>query len=147
MNNYLLRYFGFSRTSKSLNEIAQPFYNLAHQMDSLLPDSSEKTTLLRKLLESQDAGFRAALDKEESSEPPSFQAGKAWSDIAASAYKAYAASTGGKNFQGNPMPVWHDLPAPIRVAWEAAARQVGECVNNHDMKIPDESHWSGWLPP
>jgi hypothetical protein len=32
-------------------------------------------------------------------------------------YYAYASVTAGKNFQGNPMPEWQDLPAKIREAW------------------------------
>ena len=58
--------------------------------------------------------------------------GMAWEDIAQSAYRAYAASTGNKNFRGDPMPEWPDLPQSIRVAWEAAARKVGDCL---------------WMPP
>lgn len=71
--------------------------------------------------------------------------GMAWSDIAASAYKAYAASTGNKNYQGLPMPAFEDLPVAIRTAWEAAARQVGECVL---YNFPGhEQRWEGWVPP
>lgn len=69
----------------------------------------------------------------------------AWSDIAESAYKAYAASTGNKNFQGNPMPEWSALPDTIRNAWEAAARQAGYCIENKSAL--GESGWSGWVSP
>jgi hypothetical protein len=70
--------------------------------------------------------------------------GMAWGDIAASAYRAYAASTGNKNFRGDPMPTFDDLPQPIKVAWEAAVRQAGSCI---DAGRPlDESRWAGWLP-
>jgi hypothetical protein len=72
----------------------------------------------------------------------------AWSGIAASAYRAYAASTGNKNFRGEQMPAFNDLPQPIQVAWEVAVRQVGNCL---EVKMggdpPDEQHWNGWLPP
>lgn len=75
-------------------------------------------------------------------------AGMAWRDIAASAYKAYAASTGNKNYQGLPMPAWKDLTPAIQTAWEAAARQVGECVTViGDTLPPDEQNWAGWIPP
>jgi hypothetical protein len=37
------------------------------------------------------------------------------------AYSAYGKATGGKNFRGEPMPAWSDLPAPIRAAWQDAA--------------------------
>lgn len=34
-----------------------------------------------------------------------------WVNIAAFGYEAYAESLGNKNFQGNPMSKWDDLPA------------------------------------
>lgn len=75
-------------------------------------------------------------------------AGMAWRDIAVSAYRAYAASTGNKNYQGLPMPDWEDLTQPIQIAWEAAARQVGECTTiTGDAVPPDEQTWAGWIPP
>jgi hypothetical protein len=40
------------------------------------------------------------------------------------AYTAYGRVTGFKNFQGNPMPVFDDLPERIREAWVAAAGVV-----------------------
>ena len=74
--------------------------------------------------------------------------GVSWEEIAASAYRAYAASTGGKNFRGEMMPAWAALPEPIRVAWEAATRQVGACVQcKIGQSPPDEQRWFGWLPP
>lgn len=72
----------------------------------------------------------------------------AWRDIAASAYRAYAASTGNKNFRGDPMPEFDALPSPIRVAWEVAVRQAGACLRVVGPgQAPDEAHWAGWLPP
>lgn len=74
--------------------------------------------------------------------------GMAWADIAASAYRAYAASTGNKNFRGDPMPAFADLPQPIRVAWEAAVRQAVACTDHPFGDAgPDPSRWAGWLPP
>lgn len=76
------------------------------------------------------------------------QAGMAWSDIAASAYRAYAASTGNKNFRGDPMPAFNDLPQPIKTAWEASVRQVGNCLNSSFPNPEDaEQGWNGWTPP
>ena len=79
---------------------------------------------------------------------PASPCGMAWEEVAAHAYLAYAASTGNKNFRGDPMPAFGDLPQPIRTAWEAASRHVGECLA---VRIggtpPDERHWAGWLPP
>lgn len=75
-------------------------------------------------------------------------AGMAWRDIAASAYRAYGASTNNKNYQGLPMPKWEELTREIQTAWEAAARQVGECVNaTGNISPPDEQTWQGWIPP
>jgi hypothetical protein len=36
-------------------------------------------------------------------------------------YNVYGESVGFKNFQGNPMPKWEDLPLPIKIAWQAVA--------------------------
>jgi hypothetical protein len=74
-----------------------------------------------------------------------YEAGMSYRDIAASAYRAYAASTGNKNYQGNPMPAFDDLPQPIQTAWEAAIRQAENCfLNKHPG---DEQTWQGWVPP
>ncbi len=72
-----------------------------------------------------------------------------WSEIAESAYRAYAASTGNKNFRGDLMPAFEDLPQPIRTAWEAAVRQVVDClrVTTFGTAMPDHSRWAGWVPP
>jgi hypothetical protein len=75
------------------------------------------------------------------------ESGMSWSNVAASAYRAYAASTGNKNFRGEPMPEFSQLPQAIKVAWEAAVRQVGDCLRSKVTQAPDESHWAGWLPP
>lgn len=75
-------------------------------------------------------------------------AGMPWSEIAASAYRAYAASTGNKNFRGEPMPTFDALPQPIRTAWEAAVRQADRCRDVLARgSAPDESRWAGWVPP
>jgi len=75
------------------------------------------------------------------------QAGNAWSDIAASAYRAYAASTGNKNFRGEPMPEFADLPQPIKTAWQAAVRHAVDCARCPAGEFPDEQQWAGWTPP
>lgn len=75
------------------------------------------------------------------------QAGMAFRDIAASAYRAYAASTGNKNFRGEPMPQWESLPRQIQIAWEAAARQVERCFYAPDYAVANEQVWATWLPP
>lgn len=45
---------------------------------------------------------------------------------AQNAYHAYGDSTGWKNFLGNPMPAWEDLPATIQQAWRDATKSVVE---------------------
>jgi hypothetical protein len=70
--------------------------------------------------------------------------GPAYADIAASAYRAYAASTGNKNYQGNPMPTWDQLSQAIQTAWEAAIRQA---LNLNDGAATHPSIWAGWVPP
>lgn len=42
--------------------------------------------------------------------------------MAAELYRAYGADSGWRNFQGNPMPEWLELPTAIRDHWVAAAR-------------------------
>lgn len=40
---------------------------------------------------------------------------------AADLYHVYGHVTDFKNFQGNPMPAWDDLPSKIKEAWQAVA--------------------------
>lgn len=69
--------------------------------------------------------------------------GMAWSDIAASAYRAYAASMG-----TTMMPQWEHLPKITHIAWEAAVRQAGECIGLlGNTRPPDEQRFQGWVPP
>lgn len=70
--------------------------------------------------------------------------GLAWSEIAASAYAAYGHSTGNKNFRGDPMPRWDQLPVPIRTAWEAAVRHASDVSVN---PASDPEMWAGWVSP
>jgi hypothetical protein len=44
--------------------------------------------------------------------------------LAEVAYQAYGSATDFKNYQGNPMPAWADLPDTIRHAWTVAADAV-----------------------
>jgi hypothetical protein len=52
-----------------------------------------------------------------------------WKKYAESAYNAYGRFTDFKNFQGNPMPKWEDLPERIQGAWVAAVQQVFKDLN------------------
>lgn len=75
--------------------------------------------------------------------------GNSYEAFAISAYKAYSASAGNKNFRGEPMPEFDVLPQPIKTAWEAAVRQVIDAWESEGefTKFPDETRWEGWLPP
>lgn len=44
------------------------------------------------------------------------------------AYRAYGETTDFKNFRGEPMPEWGDLPDRIQQAWIAAAVAVKEAT-------------------
>ncbi|HEX7088751.1 MAG TPA: hypothetical protein VF192_01375 [Longimicrobiales bacterium] len=60
----LLRYFRFDHLPEHLQEVSRPFHDLAHRIwndPDLRHDEAERTTALRKLLESKDAAVRAAL--------------------------------------------------------------------------------------
>ena len=43
-----------------------------------------------------------------------------WRDVAEQAYHAYGDTVGWKNFAGQQMPAFTDLPETIQRAWEAA---------------------------
>jgi hypothetical protein len=76
--------------------------------------------------------------------------GNSYEDVACSAYKAYSASTGNKNFRRDSMPEWDALPQSIKTAWEAATRQVIDIWDGNGLEaknFPDEQKWSGWVPP
>jgi hypothetical protein len=59
--NALLRYFEYSHLPQKLQEISKPICELALKMDEVLPEGSEKTAGLRKLLEAKDCFVRANL--------------------------------------------------------------------------------------
>lgn len=75
-----------------------------------------------------------------------------WREVAKLAYQAYAANTGGKNYQGNPMPEFDALPEAIKTAWEAAIRHSArvvlaaspELTEEDRRRIIDPSIWAGW---
>jgi hypothetical protein len=47
-----------------------------------------------------------------------------WQAIAEKAYEAYGNTVGWKNFAGQAMPPFKDLPPTIQTAWEAACRAI-----------------------
>lgn len=58
----ILRYFEYAHLPTHLQQVSWPYRTLAHQVLMQLPRSAERSTALRKLLESKDAAVRAALD-------------------------------------------------------------------------------------
>lgn len=62
MSAPILRYFAYEHLTRPLRDVSKRFADLATELDASLPDGAEKSTALRKLLESKDAAVRAALD-------------------------------------------------------------------------------------
>lgn len=58
----ILKYFKYEHLPLDLQDVSEPFCNLANSMASRLPPSAELTAGLRKLLEAKDCIVRAALD-------------------------------------------------------------------------------------
>lgn len=61
--NVTLKYFDYSHLPEKLQAVSKPLHDLAHQMEIELPDCSEKSAGMRKLLEAKDCFVRAALEK------------------------------------------------------------------------------------
>jgi len=62
MNN-LRQFFTYQHLPAHLQEVSQPFCELADRIEANLPDNPEKTVALRKLLEANDCAVRAVLFK------------------------------------------------------------------------------------
>lgn len=58
----ILRHFNYEHLPPDLQEISQPFYKIADNMISILPDTEQRAMLLQHLLIAKDAAVRAALD-------------------------------------------------------------------------------------
>lgn len=58
--HYLNQFFEYTHLPENLQEVSKPFCILAAELQDL-PDNSEKTTALRKLLEAKDCAVRAVL--------------------------------------------------------------------------------------
>jgi hypothetical protein len=56
----LIKYFAYSHLPPILQAISVQFHDIAVQMDKDLRGGSEKTVVLRKLLEAKDAAVRSA---------------------------------------------------------------------------------------
>lgn len=57
--------------------------------------------------------------------------------LALNAYVAYGRVTDYKNFRGEPILTFYELPPKIREAWEAAAESVAESVVDDVMNRTD----------
>lgn len=56
-------FFTFQHLSPDLQQVSKPIADLASLMDQILPDGSEKSAGMRKLLEAKDCFVRAAVEK------------------------------------------------------------------------------------
>ena len=58
----ILKYFEYDHLPEHLQEVSKPIGDLAKEMNDTLPNSPEKSSGLRKLLEAKDCFVRAKLD-------------------------------------------------------------------------------------
>jgi ferritin-like protein len=65
MSKYLLQFFKYDHLPEKLQTVSKPFYEMAKTIFDTLPENPEKTTALRKLLESKDCAVRAFLFAQE----------------------------------------------------------------------------------
>lgn len=61
--HYLLQFFKYDHLPEKLQIISKPFCELAQNIDVILEENPEKSTALRKLLESKDCAERAEIFK------------------------------------------------------------------------------------
>jgi hypothetical protein len=61
--HYLLQFFKYDHLPEKLQKVSKPFGDLAHSICADIPNNPERTTALRKLLESKDCAVRAILFK------------------------------------------------------------------------------------
>jgi hypothetical protein len=60
---HIMQFFAWSHLSPKLQEVSQPFAELAQRIVEGAPRNPERTVALRKLLEAKDAAVRAHLAK------------------------------------------------------------------------------------
>lgn len=63
-NNYLMQFFTYKHLPENLQAVSKPFCEMAEKMDRELMDNPEKSTAMRKLLESKDCAVRSLLFKQ-----------------------------------------------------------------------------------
>jgi hypothetical protein len=59
----LIKHFNYQHLPPDLQEVSKPLHDLAHHFEDTLPESSEKTAGMRKLIEAKDCFVRAAVEK------------------------------------------------------------------------------------
>ena len=57
----VIKFFEYKHLPDELQKVSKSICDLAHEMNSILPDNDEKKTGLRKLLEAKDCFVRANL--------------------------------------------------------------------------------------
>jgi hypothetical protein len=57
----ILKFFSYEHLPAHLQSISKPFHDMAHWIVKTTPRNAERTTALRKLLESKDCAVRAVL--------------------------------------------------------------------------------------
>ena len=67
--NYLIQFFSYEHLPKPLQKVSKPFHDLVNSpMVQDLPNSPEKTTMIRKLLEAKDCAVRSLIGDFETKE-------------------------------------------------------------------------------
>lgn len=64
------KYFAYAHLPPKLQAVSKPLGDLAHMLETALPDGPEKSAGMRKLLEAKDCFVRAAMDMPASQENP-----------------------------------------------------------------------------
>lgn len=59
----MLQFFAYAHLPQHLQNVSQPFGDLAQQLVNTLPRNPERTEALRKLLEAKDCAVRSLLYK------------------------------------------------------------------------------------
>lgn len=59
----MLQFFKFDHLPEKMQEISKPFYILATDMVSIIPENTERTKMLNKLLEAKDCAVRSTIFK------------------------------------------------------------------------------------
>jgi hypothetical protein len=71
--NHILNYFEYKHLPPHLQQVSKLYFMLAMTLDASIRESAEKSTMLRKLLESKDCAVRASM-------PAPLLENKIWND-------------------------------------------------------------------